>query len=331
MADREHSPTPRCLICLGDLLAATEEHIFPEAVGGTLVTQEVCKPCNDYLGSDVDAPVVGTFLVQIIRLCLGLEGKGAIPNPFKRGTLQTDPKQIVHVRLNTSGELVPVMVPRVERSGDKAIITVDASEKENLLKIANKVRERASLKPLTQEEVEAACDVQNLGQVHIEIPIVQDTFAHYRGLIKIAYELGARWLGSAFLDDGCAQLLRDCLRDRDYTGPDSAKYPIRGKICLANEMPELDFWAATEPRANLAFTQEADGRISCVVQLLGAFRACIVLSDDAGRYPGYEHMFYAEDPVTKNKRESTFIDECNRLDDAGDLGNILDKHENDTK
>lgn len=325
MANQGHSLASQCLLCREDLLEPTEEHIFPESVGGTLVTREVCKPCNDYLGSDVDAPMVNTFLVQAIRLCFGLEGKGAVPNPFKKGKLQADSQQHVHVRLDESGNLMPILVPRVERSGDKVRITVDASDKDDLLEIVNKVRRRASLEPLTQAQVDAGSQVQNLGQVPIEVPFTQDTAAHYRGLIKIAYELGARWLGPTFLDDSCASILRDCLMDRDYTGPDSTKHPIRGRICLANEMPEVDFWAATEPRSNFAFTQEANGRISCIVQLLGAFRACIVLSEDAGRYPAYEHMFYAEDPVSKSKRESTFIEECNRLDATGSLGDILDK------
>lgn len=316
---------PRCIFCLEDLLHPTEEHVFPESVGGTLVTNQVCKLCNDYLGSDVDAPLVNTFLVQAIRLCLGLEGKTGTPNPLVKGALAANPKQAVHLPLDSEGKFVPILLPRVERSEGKARISVDASQKDSLLKIVNKVRERASLAPLTQADVDAGSQVANLGRVAIEVPLKHDLTAPYRALIKIAYELGVRWLGPAFLDDPGAVPLRACLMDRGYSGPDDKKHPINGRIGFANEIAEMDFWKSTEPRANIAFTQEAEGRIGCCVQVLGAFRGCIILSNDAGRYGGYDHMFYAEDPVTNGSRESTFLEECVRLDDAGGLGELLDE------
>jgi len=45
--------TIHCIFCR-DKTISTDEHIVPEFVGGSLIIQEVCKPCNDKIGSDFE-------------------------------------------------------------------------------------------------------------------------------------------------------------------------------------------------------------------------------------------------------------------------------------
>jgi hypothetical protein len=43
----------KCIFCLNEREPSVE-HVFPDAIGGTWTTDRVCKPCNDWLGSNVD-------------------------------------------------------------------------------------------------------------------------------------------------------------------------------------------------------------------------------------------------------------------------------------
>jgi hypothetical protein len=47
-------PGDRCIICLGND-APSEEHVIPEALGGDLTCNFLCKPCNDVFGSSFEA------------------------------------------------------------------------------------------------------------------------------------------------------------------------------------------------------------------------------------------------------------------------------------
>jgi HNH endonuclease len=44
----------KCIICLGNE-ARSEEHVIPEALGGDLTCDFLCKPCNDVFGSSFEA------------------------------------------------------------------------------------------------------------------------------------------------------------------------------------------------------------------------------------------------------------------------------------
>jgi hypothetical protein len=50
---RAKRKTSSGLACLSER-EPSEEHVFPAAIGGTLVIDRVCKPCNDRLGANVD-------------------------------------------------------------------------------------------------------------------------------------------------------------------------------------------------------------------------------------------------------------------------------------
>lgn len=58
----------RCLICLRAVTeqaefkhSATVEHIFPQTIGGAATIYPVCKSCNDWLGRQIDNPLVEQF------------------------------------------------------------------------------------------------------------------------------------------------------------------------------------------------------------------------------------------------------------------------------
>src|SRR5208283_4444094 len=86
----------RCLFCLEEREPSVE-HVFPDAIGGTLVIDRVCKPCNDWLGANVDVLLTNHKAILAKRAQFGLgERSGKAVNPWKRvfgdGSLASDPE-----------------------------------------------------------------------------------------------------------------------------------------------------------------------------------------------------------------------------------------------
>src|SRR5882724_408500 len=97
----------KCILCLVDKNNSefSDEHVFPEAIGGTLRIKTVCKQCNDYLGHSVDVHLAEHEFVRSIRLSLGLAGKSKTPpNPLERGVSPTDPTQKFRYVLDAEGQ-----------------------------------------------------------------------------------------------------------------------------------------------------------------------------------------------------------------------------------
>src|SRR5262245_62585375 len=105
----------RCFFCLEER-EPSEEHVFPEAIGGTLTIARVCKPCNDFLGANVDVLLTDHPLILMKRAELGMStsaGKGVDPlrKMFSIGSLASDPeKRIQLVPDPPTGQLVPRMM-----------------------------------------------------------------------------------------------------------------------------------------------------------------------------------------------------------------------------
>ncbi len=143
----------RCIFCL-EQRAAGDEHIFPLAVGGTLRTNRVCKACNSYLGSKVDAPLVNHFPIADWRSKLGLAGSsGKVPdtlallfaNPV---TLVSDPTMRLVARVNPkTGRLEARLLHSVSetRREDSTVerrIAVDANDADQIKRVVQAERKR---------------------------------------------------------------------------------------------------------------------------------------------------------------------------------------------
>ncbi len=68
----------RCIFCLEER-APSDEHVFPEAIGGTLKIDRVCKSCNGRLGSDVDVLLTDHGLILMKRDMLGMQDSNGDP------------------------------------------------------------------------------------------------------------------------------------------------------------------------------------------------------------------------------------------------------------
>jgi hypothetical protein len=72
-----------CIICDQER-PESEEHVFPLAIGGCVVTLRVCNDCNSKLGARVDAPLVDHLAIVLRREELKIAGRGGVPSTFDR-------------------------------------------------------------------------------------------------------------------------------------------------------------------------------------------------------------------------------------------------------
>lgn len=71
-----------CIFCRKEK-PPSEEHVFPESIGGTLVIKNVCRGCNSDLSRLVDNPFAKSPIIQVARYAHSLGGKrDIVPFPF---------------------------------------------------------------------------------------------------------------------------------------------------------------------------------------------------------------------------------------------------------
>ncbi|WP_255259049.1 tyrosine-type recombinase/integrase [Bacillus thuringiensis] len=79
--------------------------MFPDSLGGLLITNDVCKACNDKLGEKVDVHLVNHGLMQFARFTKGLKGKkGKLPNPIGIGKYKDEPETTLHYKFTNDGK-----------------------------------------------------------------------------------------------------------------------------------------------------------------------------------------------------------------------------------
>jgi hypothetical protein len=146
--------------------------------------------------------------------------------------------------------------------------------------------------------------------MHIEFNI--DVNQYRRGVMKIVYELACRWLGATYPDDPATKAIRDFIWDKALPLDPSTKYPIRGGIQLMGNEFLMPLW--TTERDHLLAASITQGRtIGVYVRVLGVFEALVQVTDDVSRYPGYTDQFVCTDPRTGATRETSFLEEVERL------------------
>lgn len=103
-----------CILCLESNKPLTEEHIFPEAAGGSISKYLLCKTCNDKLGHRVDARYVNQKHIQLARATYKIHGKtGEIPQPFSDTYSIDKPESTLKIKLDSN--FVPRVVPQAPK------------------------------------------------------------------------------------------------------------------------------------------------------------------------------------------------------------------------
>ena len=312
----------RCIFCLNER-EPSAEHVFPDAIGGTLIIDRLCKPCNDWLGANVDVLLTDHIGVLMKRHLLKLSSCSGKTIGFEEilgeGTLANDPDQRIKIVRDANGKPVPQLIHKTHRTrlddGSENIqITIDASQIAVLPKIIERTRKREKLPPLSPTELQAQVDasIAQIGTRHQpevihRLPAI-DFVAFRKALYKIVYELAWLWLGDDFLGDPLAVRLRGIIcEDADDDG-------LRGAIQLGDEATGTFLLWKSQPNAHIGLAQRSGSSILVAVRVFDTMSAFVVVTEQAERYPAFtDGMFFQCDPKAGTERRSTISEEIRRM------------------
>ena len=288
-------PTPdrfRCVICgtTVDFSSRSDEHVFPEAIGGTLVYRELCKRCNDELGSSVDVALTDHFAIQGFRKKFRLAGKtGKVPVPLAKGGVLVE--RGVRTSFTWDGEYMHRRTTeRVTPNGRELL--VDPRDAKKIPKIEAVLRQRGRSDTVVRVADETMRGV-------LEIPYKAETRSCEPCLVKIIYELGCGLLGPTFLDEASAGKIRAFLRRPDANIDTSG---IEGIFLTGQALANMK---GAREELLIGGLLRTKGRIVGYVRIFNFLDATIYLSD--GEYPQVTEKGLAVSiDVTRRDQEPVF-------------------------
>jgi len=314
----------------------TNEHVFPESIGGTLKIRRLCKDCNSKLGSRIDYFLSNHLLIQFKRFINKIPGKtGKIPNPLRKVCEMKYPDHTLKVTLDEAFK--PYVLPHV---GDNSII-VDASDEQSILGILNKTLNRQNYPALTEEQIKELLKNGTLIVNNIELSLKrirdanpnisavfrENLYDFFIAILKIGYEMTFYWLGEVYLSDKTAEKIRNIFsefllanrRTHEINVLDLFnEFEIRGQI----EIGSLDIlkFMNLGNECHVALLTEVDNKVMCCIQIFDQLSGCIVVSEDANKYKGLEFgKFLHISSTSKTFKELTFVEAIQSLEESGHL------------
>lgn len=213
----------KCVYCEAPA-PLSAEHVVPDALGGSWVLYCVCKRCNSRLGHQVDVGLSENFLARLARQALYISGKGPIPNVFETGVIKVpgggEHRAYYHMKRDGSPDRVEVAM-RVSKNdlGDGRVHVqgvADATASGDLFAALNKTLARRGDAPITREQFDENAQRTSVQTPEMTIDLEMDVDGYVPGLVKIAYEAAAYWLGETYVEtDPIAALLRAGTFDLD--------------------------------------------------------------------------------------------------------------------
>lgn len=322
----------KCIFCMQYFEESnlTNEHVFPESIGGTLKIRRLCKNCNSKLGSRIDYFLSYHLLIQFKRFINKTPGKtGKIPNPLRKVFEMKYPDQTLKVTLDKAFK--PYVLPHV---GENSII-VDASDEQSIFGILNKTLSRQNLPILTEEQTNELLKNGTLVVNNIELsskrirvanPKISAVFREnlydfFIAILKISYEMTFRWLGEDYLSDKTAEKIRNIfskfLLANGRTGETNVldlfnEFKIRGQIEIGS-LDILKFMNLGDD-CHVALLIRVDNEVVCCIQIFDQLSGCIVVSEDANKYKGLEcGKFLHVSSTSKTFKELTFVEAVQSL------------------
>ena len=232
-----------CILCLQSTEPLTEEHIFPEAAGGRISKQILCKPCNDRLGRRVDAPYLNQKNIQLARVTYQISGKtGNIPQPFS--DTYTIDGSVGQLKIKLDKDFAPRVVPQapkvwVTESGEVGFsLSRDVKDRKDIPKTIRTVLSRffnsdegmrlgwsdEQKKNAIQKSIDRASTVEPRSE-QIQSPLgghwtieLNALFAEH---VKVIYEICCIEFGASFINSPSGVRLRSFLRAQCSDEPES--------------------------------------------------------------------------------------------------------------
>lgn len=289
----------------------TQEHVFPESIGGNLIINEVCKNCNDFLGTKVDCLLVDMFPIKMIRAGLEIKNKsGKLPTPLTGGFLLNDPAlnaiQFYDKETGTLQFKLKDSFKEIQNEDGSCSITFSGNEKD-FEKLLEKIAERKGTILETKEET----------IIHKKPKIRKEEenfkFSCIPCLLKIAYSLGYYWLGEKYLEDKLGKVLcAKIISQLELTDLDSTITALMGVPITFNYFSNNYFNNWTQDScSHIAILKKIKKDIVCFIRIFNIIEARIIISYDSKNYPDFQDQFLLIDTTNNRKVERLLMQELN--------------------
>lgn len=287
-----------CIFCFEER-PESEEHVFPESIGGGFSIRRLCKCCNGRFGRDVDPLLIKHVLTQMSRSRYKVGDKrGKVPQMFSTGILQ-DPVgdaglrdvRVKHTVDPTTGifgmQILPTIQSEIGESGETTRISgVFSNETDARAWFQAELKRRGTIVE-SNDEFEALWQQSvTIGQIEkptARYTVMVDSFRYRQALTKIAYEMAWHWLGDSWLQDAVARKMRKILR-----GAPKEKLPLHGLMEIgttASELlPAIINWLDIQPYEHLALLLVTGGRAGLYISIFNMFFAVVDVTSKPDEY-----------------------------------------------
>jgi len=187
---------PYTLKLLSELDDVNVEHIFPDAIGGVKdYSVKVSTDVNSQLGTRIDAPLINSFPISILRFLNGIKSRSGKPSIRMKGNEVKSGREF-EIEIPYEGDVEIHIRKPVELASDKksGTIIIKPDERDSFLRkfLDNHKRKGHAVR----------IDGETKGQIDlIEVLMEIDILALKRAMFKIAYLAVYCYLGDRFLDD----------------------------------------------------------------------------------------------------------------------------------
>lgn len=250
------------------------EHIIPQSLGNKYLNiSNVCKNCNNTLGSKIDAYFSNSLPVDIKRCEYGIEKpKGRLPAALQEGADNQGRK------MRILDGFRPSYIPSVDIDGNK--YHYHTSSKDELEKMVTKSLRRKNFSNEIIEKVHSKIEKLNVTQSFPEINflVTLDINRYLAEILKIAYEYATYKLGDSYFEDPRAKEIRAYF----------AALPEPNEQHFAPPQGIADFPQSLEHNIVdghlIGLCPTAEGNLVAVVSLFGGNPYLVYISDDYRKY-----------------------------------------------
>ncbi|PFL28081.1 hypothetical protein COJ26_27685 [Bacillus thuringiensis] len=272
----------KCIFCLNEFEKGSEEHVFPDSLGGNFKIYNVCKGCNGKLGSNVDTYLVNNILSQFERLNKKIKGKsGFLPNPFRNGHLKGSSDYKLQYKLSKDGKPESLaVVPYVSETKDGQVFArADASNPDKVVEMINRNLKRNGNEVKTKEEILSQAKYEKIENPEMEINLAFDLDSYKKAIIKIIYEMTCYWLGEEYLKDPIGKILREYIFSEDLEVEG-----LKGFVDLVGTKPPTFFNRFTDDESHTAILIRDNEKLCCYVNVMDTFEGMMMVTDEANKY-----------------------------------------------
>ena len=255
------------------------EHIIPEGLGGKGADGMydcVCTSCNSSLGTRVDAVFLNHFITKYQRNKYRIKGKNGIPNPYSEIEIPYADTFIKgYLKTDKNGEICGFRAKSAvyEIDGITYFAGPKSDRKNNAEKRAmSYAQKKGCSKPIPYDIGEPK--FPSLKSTPDFEGLEDDYLMHaFPAMLKMAYEFCAKFLGEKYLDDVCADRIRQYLLV--FRKDNIPCNPTEAKLVWGNDL---------DNKITLKIYKTDDNKLWVKLVILGYGIGTICMSEDASKY-----------------------------------------------